>query len=107
MTTVEPRFRHDQPGNLIGHWDGHDVYGVLTGSEPPVVVARYGDGLLDCKMGQSIALGSVSFTASAWGVTIEADGAAPGWAQFKEEIHSHWPDCEQQTNNERERVVVP
>jgi hypothetical protein len=73
MTTVEPRFRHDQPGNLIGHWDGHDVYGVLTGSEPPVVVARYGDGLLDCKMGQSIALGSVNSTSTCTAGTVRTD----------------------------------
>jgi|SRR5665213_4125204 len=109
MSTIEPRFRHDEPGSFIGHWDAHDIYGILTGTEPPVVVARYGDDLFDYKRERSITLGSALFTASASGVTIEAEGAAPGWAHFKEEIKGRWPGCEEQTGSERghERVVIP
>lgn len=51
MSTIEPRFRHNEPGSFIGHWDAHDIYGILTGTEPPVVVARYGDDLFDYKRG--------------------------------------------------------
>lgn len=109
MRVTEPRFRHRQPGTFVGHWDAHDIYGIFTGAEPPQVVIRYGDDVFDYEGKQSITLGSATFTASASGMTIEADSAAPGWGQFVEGIRSNWPGCEVQAHSGRGgvRLCIP